>query len=153
MAERHEHYIEAFALHEGTVEQTADGWQVRFERQLTQPIEKVWAMLVTDDTAPVAGDPPPAACTTKQFPAGPITAVEASQTLEYEWLYADRVAGRVRWSLGPGTGHGARLVLTQSGPDDLAGQQSVALAAWERHIERLAKQVLESHTTEQTASS
>jgi uncharacterized protein YndB with AHSA1/START domain len=40
--ELHERYVEKFGLDRGSVEETPDGWRVRFERQLMyQPVEKV----------------------------------------------------------------------------------------------------------------
>ncbi|MEV1204580.1 SRPBCC family protein, partial [Microbispora rosea] len=50
-AHLHEAYVEAFGLAEGSAErqgerlgeQAGGGWRVRFERQLTRPVEEVWA--------------------------------------------------------------------------------------------------------------
>jgi hypothetical protein len=50
--------------------------------------------------------------------------------------------GRVRWELGHGTGPGARLVLTHSGPSEQAGARSTTLVAWQAHIEQLAAKLL-----------
>lgn len=138
----HEHYIEVFGMAEGSSEVTDDGWRVRFERQLTRPVETVWAMLTRPraDT-PAVGDRPPPGCTTAAVPAAAMTGVDAPRMLEYEWLADDRPVGLVRWELGPGTGHGARLVLTQTGPAEPAEARSTALADWQAHIELLATEL------------
>jgi uncharacterized protein YndB with AHSA1/START domain len=41
LAARHEDYIREFGLDDGSSETTDDGWTVRFERQLTRPIDEV----------------------------------------------------------------------------------------------------------------
>jgi uncharacterized protein YndB with AHSA1/START domain len=132
----HQAYVEAFGLDEGSAEDTADGWRVRFERQLTQPVDAVWATLTGAD-APVVGGAAPRGFTTAEVPAGAVTAVDAPALLEYAWA-----AGRVRWELTNGTGQGARLILTQTGPAHLTDERSTALAAWRAHIELLAKSLL-----------
>lgn len=140
MAELHEAYVAAFGLAEGTAEQTADGWRVRFERQLMrQPIDKVWAALNGAGT-PAVGDRAPAAFTAGEIPAGAVTAAESPSLLEYEWLFEGQPAGRVRWELSNGPG-GARITLSQAGPSDLADQAPIALAAWRAQIERFVKQL------------
>ncbi|MGH8869139.1 MAG: SRPBCC family protein [Actinomycetes bacterium] len=146
----HERYLAEFGLAEGTAEATPEGWRVRFERQLTRPAETVWATLQAapdaatsghrtngDTPPPAVGDPVPPGFTDTTVGAGPVRAVEAPRLLEYDWQHDGRPAGRVRWELGAGTGHGARLVLTQTGPDDLAEARALALTAWREHVERL----------------
>jgi uncharacterized protein YndB with AHSA1/START domain len=138
----HEAYIEAFGLNQGSVEATPAGWRVRFERQLMQqPVDKVWATLAADGAA--VGGPAPQAFRTAEVPAGTVTTVEAPRLLEYDWRAADRPAGRVRWELAEAPA-GARIVLTQTGPGDLAGQRSTALAAWRAHLDRLAGRLQET---------
>ena len=39
---------------------------------------------------------------------------------------------------------GARILLTQTGPSELAAQRSVALAAWQAHLDRLARRLQEA---------
>jgi hypothetical protein len=46
-------------------------------------------------------------------------------------LAFDGPDGRVRWELGEGTGHGARLMVTSTGPRD-------ASTAWHDRVEGLA---------------
>jgi uncharacterized protein YndB with AHSA1/START domain len=141
-AELHERYIEAFGLNQGSAETLPDGWRVRFERQLMgQPVDKVWAALngsSSDGHAPTAGELPPAEFSIKEFAPAAVTAVEAPGLLEYGWRFEDRSAGLVRWELSNGPG-GARIVLTQTGPSELADLQPAALAAWQTHIEGFVK--------------
>jgi uncharacterized protein YndB with AHSA1/START domain len=67
--ERHEAYVEAFGLDQGSAETTPDGWRVRFERQLMQqPVDKVWAAL--DAAGAEVGGPPPPASTTAEVRPG-----------------------------------------------------------------------------------
>lgn len=138
MAALHEEYIDFLAMNAGAVETTPAGWQVRFERQLTQPIDQVWARL-TGGSEPAVGSSPPVGFTAGAVQAGLVTAVESPTRLEYEWQVADRPAGQMRWELTHGTGHGARLILTQTGAHDTADQQATALATWEQYIAHLAK--------------
>ncbi|MGH2586217.1 MAG: SRPBCC family protein [Dehalococcoidia bacterium] len=139
----HEQYVERFGLAEGAAHQTAGGWTVRFERQLTHPIDTVWASLTeTDASAPNAsgiaiGGPPPLPLTNEFIPAGPVITVDPPALLEYAWQSENQPAGRVRWELSQGPG-GARLVLTQTVPKELNDQRPAALAAWHVHLERLA---------------
>ena len=105
----HERLVTQFGLDAGAVETTADGWRVRFERQLTRPAEAAWAVL------------------TDLAPAG---ATAHDQVLEHD---ADE-GGRLRWELVAGTGHGARLVLTHTGAE---GDPQAALAADRRRIGNL----------------
>jgi uncharacterized protein YndB with AHSA1/START domain len=142
MSEVHEAYVARFGLDRGSEEVGPDGWQVRFDRQLTQPVDAVWARLT--ESEPVLGRTAGARFTTDGVPPGVITAVDAPKLLEYDWRSGDRPAGRVRWELSDGTGQGARLVLTQTGPNDLADARSVALASWHDHIERLAAELARS---------
>jgi uncharacterized protein YndB with AHSA1/START domain len=139
---RHEAYVEAFGLNRGAAEATPDGWRVRFERQLMQqPVDKVWATLGA--AGAVVGGVAPPASTTAEVPSGTVTAVQAPDLLEYEWRAADRPAGRVRWELAEAPA-GARIVLTQTGPDELAEQRATALAAWRAHLDRLARRLQET---------
>lgn len=147
--ELHEAYVAAFGLDKGSAELTTDGWRVRFERQLTRPVDDAWALLnapapaasTSDADAPVIGGPVPPSAATAQFPARTVTAVEVPALLEYDWQHEDRPGGRVRWELSAGTGHGARLTFTQTGPGAHADERFVALAAWRTHIAALAKQL------------
>jgi uncharacterized protein YndB with AHSA1/START domain len=140
-AELHDAFVEAFGLDEGVLEQTADGWQVRFERQLTAPAAQAWTILAPDQ--PERGAPPPAAFTTSSVAAGSVTHVERPSHLEYQWTADGRPAGSVRWEMSDdrGTGHGARLVVIQTGTQTSSGRQSAALQAWQRPIRDLAEKL------------
>ena len=136
---RHEAFVDAFGLAEGTVEATGDGWRVRFERQLVRPAATAWAALVGGDD-PEVGGVVPDGFTVTAFAAGAVTAVEPEVVLAYEWLADDGAAavGEVRWELTTGTGQGARLIVTQTGPATLTAARQTALVAWPTAIGRLA---------------
>ena len=138
----YESFVRAFGLAEGSVETTADGWRVRYERQLMrQPVEAVWALL-TGAADPAVGDPPPPASTLGEARPGVVTAVEAPTLLEYAWPRDDRPAGRVRWELSPGPG-GARVVLTQSATGQPSDPSPASAAeACRTHVERLVERLL-----------
>jgi uncharacterized protein YndB with AHSA1/START domain len=140
-AELHETFIETFGLTEGSSLPTDTGWTVRFERQLTRPVDAVWAALRAPETTPPAtGDPVPQAFTNPAIDPGTITAADAPALLEYDWRRAGHPAGRVRFELSDGNG-GARLVLTQTGPTEATGERSTALKAWRTRIEHLAREL------------
>jgi uncharacterized protein YndB with AHSA1/START domain len=141
--ELYEAYVAAFGLNAGTAEGTADGWRVRFDRQLRRvSVDEVWALLHHSGGTPVLGGSVPPAFTIANLPTGVITAVEPPTLLEYTWEVAGRPGGRVRWELSDGPG-GARITLIQSGPNELAELQAVALAAWQNHIEALVRRLLD----------
>jgi uncharacterized protein YndB with AHSA1/START domain len=107
----HEQYVHDLGLDVPDVRQAPDGWRVRLERQLTRPGSEVWP-----DLRAAWPD------------AGAVLAEEEPAALEQE-----AGGGRVRWELGEGTGHGARLTVTWTGADpaarDAAAQRIPALAA------------------------
>ncbi|WP_432253256.1 SRPBCC family protein [Streptomyces sp. HNM1019] len=151
MAELHERYIEAFGLAEGTVKTTEDGgWRLRFERQLVRPAETAWRALTGPAagttagpaTEPTAGAPVPPGFRTDAVPAGPITDARPPRVLSYDWERDGRPAGTVRWELTRGTGHGARLILTQTGPAGSDTERAEAQKAWRRHIALFAAELL-----------
>ncbi|MES4907916.1 MULTISPECIES: SRPBCC family protein [unclassified Streptomyces] len=144
MAELHERYVEAFGLAEGVVETTEDGWRLRFERQLVRPAETVWQALTGPAGAegPVVGGAVPIGFRTDAVPPGPVAEVTAPRELAYDWLLGGRPVGRVRWQLTVGTGHGARLILTQTGPAGADEEREAALAEWRKHIALLATKLL-----------
>ncbi|OMI40453.1 SRPBCC family protein [Streptomyces sparsogenes] len=144
MAELHERYVEAFGLAEGVVEAAEDGWRLRFERQLVRPVETVWQALTgpSGTGEPVVGGPVPIGFRTDAVPPGPVADVAPPRELSYDWLRGGHPAGRVRWRLTDGTGHGARLILTQTGPPEAGEERDAALAAWRKHIALLAAKLL-----------
>ncbi|WP_405793672.1 SRPBCC family protein [Streptomyces sp. NBC_01506] len=134
----HEAYLARFdELTRGRVEETDDGGRrVRFERQLVRPAGAVWDRL-TGGEEPLAGSPVPEGFTADKVPVGPVTEVRAPELLAYAW-HPD---GEVRWELRTGTGHGPRLVLTQSGPRDF--DADAALVVWRERVADLAARLLQ----------
>ncbi|WP_300011497.1 SRPBCC family protein [Pseudonocardia sp.] len=103
----HEQLLAELGLLDVTTTESASGWEIRLERQLIHPADVVWTALAPGE--PGVGDPAPPV-----WPgAGAVTAVRAPELLEHDVASG----GRVRWELGPGTGHGARLVLVRTAPD------------------------------------
>ncbi|WP_079125252.1 SRPBCC family protein [Streptomyces lushanensis] len=133
--ELHESYLKRFGLDGGSAEKAEGGCRIRFERQLVRPAGTVWAVL-SAGIEPVAGLPVPEGFTAEKVPAGPVTEVRAPNSLTYTW----QPHGTVTWELGKGTGHGARLVLVQTGPEDF--DTDAALAAWRTRIDRLAEELV-----------
>jgi uncharacterized protein YndB with AHSA1/START domain len=94
--QHHEQLIHQFRLDQGSVSRVGDSWQVRFERQLSRPVETVQAAL---------GD----------LTADPSVHIELSQ----------------------GTGHGARLELTQT----VASEADADLEGWRLRIDDLVRRI------------
>ncbi|MFL6054792.1 MAG: SRPBCC family protein, partial [Actinoallomurus sp.] len=120
-AGRHDAYAEAFGLNEGDLSEDADGWTIRFERNVPHPIEKVWPALVGSG-APAGGELPPPGTTVDLVAPGEVTEVAAPERLEYAWPSGDEPLGRVRWELKGGHPAGTRVVLTQTGPAEERGR-------------------------------
>lgn len=92
-AAQHDAYVDQFGLDAGVVETEAGvERRIRFERQLTAPAEVAWPVIER-----LAG-------------AAPGDVVERDEPKLLAYSTPD--GGSVRWELGEGTGHGARLVLT-----------------------------------------
>jgi uncharacterized protein YndB with AHSA1/START domain len=102
MAESHERFVTQFGLDRPDLDAVDGGWRVRLERQLTRTAEQVWPDLAG------AWD-------------GEVVVAEEPKVLEHR--AAD---GRVRWELGEGTGQGARLTVTWTGPDAAARDAAAA---------------------------
>ncbi|MFF4232698.1 SRPBCC family protein [Streptomyces sp. NPDC001820] len=134
--ELHEAYLAQFDLGHGVIEGTGDGRRIRLERQLVRPAETVWAEL-TAGAEPLKGAPAPEGFTADKIPSGPVTEVDAPHLLAYAW----HPEGEVRWHLTKGTGHGPRLILTQTGPRDFDAE--AALPAWQSRVDALAAHLLD----------
>ncbi|MEU8194545.1 SRPBCC family protein [Microbispora amethystogenes] len=152
--ELHQAYVEALGLTEGVAEEAdgTGGWQVRFERQLTRPVEEVWKVAGAAEArigAPVPDRLGEGTVTAVRTPGAP--GAEAPAYVEFAVAPARPDAGpdgpghaaegdgrRVRWELSRGTGHGARLVVTDTGA---TGRASV-LEAWRDRIETLARDLV-----------
>jgi len=138
-AHLHEAYVEALGLAEGTAErldeslgdQAGGGWRVRFERQLTRPVEEVWTAAGAPAATP--GAPVPGG-----IGEGIVTAVREPAAGLPAYVESGEPGRRVRWELSQGTGHGARLVVTETGLPDPDGP----LRAWRDRIEALARGLL-----------
>jgi uncharacterized protein YndB with AHSA1/START domain len=136
--ERAERYIESFGLAEGEVRPDGDGYLVRFERDLVQSVETVWAALLEGHQDELAiGKPPPLRPTNTYVPAGLVTEVDPPHSVEYTVLHEDAPVGRVRFDLNKQVPIGCRLVVTQTLPARLAGLRATVLAAWQTHLELL----------------
>lgn len=130
-----EHYVDRFGLGEGTATTTADGYLLRFERDLIQSVPQVWSCL-TGDAGP-GTERVPGSCTHEHLEAGAITAVEPPHALAYGWCHDGVPVGTVRFALREQEPIGCRLVLTQTVPAGLGGLCATALAAWQTHLEVL----------------
>ncbi|WP_030902031.1 SRPBCC domain-containing protein [Streptomyces sp. NRRL F-5126] len=135
-AEAHDAYVRLFGLDRGTADSSGAMRTVRFERRLTAPAAKVWKVLCAG-IEPVPGLPVPAGFTAPGVPAGHVSEVHPPHFLGYGW----DDGATVTWELREGTGRGARLVLTQTGPKTLDTDE--ALAAWRSRIEALAERLRE----------
>ncbi|MBC9715066.1 SRPBCC domain-containing protein [Streptomyces sp. TRM66268-LWL] len=128
--ELHEAYLEQFDLGRGEIE----GTTVRFERQLLRPADAVWSELAGGASVSEGATVPPG-FTAPSYEEGYVTEVREPEVLAYRAPLGELV----RWKLGEGTGHGARLVLTVEG----SGDPRRARDAWHERIEHLAARMLE----------
>ena len=147
----HERFVAELGLDQGEVTEAPGGWRVRFERQLVRPAAQAWLALVGDDE-PTAGGPVPVHAAVAGFEAGTVIEVLPGTSLAYEWLADGAPAGQVHWELGGGTGHGARVVLTHTGPVAPRDDRMTALSACRDRIKDLAAD-LASTPRETTATS
>jgi uncharacterized protein YndB with AHSA1/START domain len=137
MAGTHDRLVAEFGLDEPTVDETVEGWRIRFERQLTRPDEVAWSLIVGDDK-PAVGQPAPPGAVIADMDDTTITAVDEAALLEYEWRTDDQPPGLVRLEFGKGTGQGGRLIITQSGPPETSGAKEQAKTAWKARLAELA---------------
>jgi uncharacterized protein YndB with AHSA1/START domain len=132
----------------GTVHEHAEGYQLRFERQLCHPVEKVWAALT--DPAQLAqwlapgeieltlgGRVSLAFTDGDGVIDGRVTAIAPPRLLEFTWTDKDDDFGFVRWELVANAG-GTRLVLTHTVPEAARGSGVPMLAGWHSLLEKLA---------------
>jgi uncharacterized protein YndB with AHSA1/START domain len=118
-----EGYVERFGLGEGVVRESDDGFVLRFERDVVQTPERVWAYLAEGEE-PAVGAPAP-----RRFgptPPGRVSAVDPPHALEID-------DGRVRWELEARM-PGSLVVVEETLPE----LNAAALAAWQVHLELLA---------------
>jgi len=132
----------------GTVRKRADGFQLRFERRLRHPVEKVWTALT--DPAQLAQWLAPgeieltkggrvhlAFADGSGVIAGEVTAIAPPRLLEFTWKDKDQDFGFVRWELTADDG-GARLVLTHTVPEAARKLGLPMLAGWHSLLDQLA---------------
>lgn len=139
---RHEELVTAFGLEAPEVTKDADGWVVRFERQLTCPAQVAWDLWFGTDRdtgvqrrAPGVGAP----LTPYMAPdvvVGTMTEVDEPRVLGFDVTDAGGPGDHVRVELTEGTGHGARLVLTVRGTDP--AERDAAVEQWGRAAAHLA---------------
>jgi uncharacterized protein YndB with AHSA1/START domain len=128
---RHEELVHEFGLDRPDVTTTAEGWTMRYERQLTCPAQVAWDLWFGTDQvtgeqrrAPAVGE----ALRPYMAPdvvLGTMTAVDEPQLMAFDVGPAGGPGDHVQVELAPGTGHGARIVLTVSGSDPAELDQAV----------------------------
>jgi uncharacterized protein YndB with AHSA1/START domain len=132
----------------GTVHTRADGYQLRFERHLLHPVEKVWDALINPAQraqwlAPgeleltLGGRVSLAFTDGDGVIDGRVTAITPPRLLEFTWTDQDNDFGFVRWELGADDG-GTRLVLTHTVPESARGFGLPMLAGWHSLLDQLA---------------
>ncbi len=132
----------------GTVHTRVDGYQLRFERHLLHPVEKVWAALT--DPAQLAqwlapgeielalgGRVSLAFTDGNGVIDGRVTAIAPPRLLEFTWTDQDNDFGFVRWELIADDGN-THLVLTQTVPESAREFGLPMLAGWHSLLDRLA---------------
>jgi uncharacterized protein YndB with AHSA1/START domain len=132
----------------GTVHNHEDGYQLRFERQLLHPVEKVWAALTNPAQlaqwlAPgeleltLGGRVYLAFTDGDGVIDGQVTAIAPPRLLEFTWTDQDNDFGFVRWELVADDGD-THLVLTHTVPESARGFGLPMLAGWHSLLDQLA---------------
>jgi uncharacterized protein YndB with AHSA1/START domain len=132
----------------GAVHERADGYQLRFERHLSHPVEKVWDALTSPARlakwfAPgeielrLGGKVYLAFTDDDTVFDGRVTALAPPRLLEFTWTDRGIDRGLVRWELSAEDG-GTRLVLTHNVPEAARSFGLPALAGWHSLLEKLA---------------
>jgi len=139
----HERWLSELGLADAEVTDGPGGWRVRFERQLVRPADLAWHELVAPDSvAPAVGGTVPEGALIDLPDADPdawrVTELVPAEVLAYSWPGEGAATGQVRWELSQGTGHGARLVLTLTGPSEPASARKAAQTGAEQRIATLA---------------
>lgn len=133
--------------HDGEVRGVPGGFEIRFQRVLRHPIERVWRALTNSDElgkwlAPGEIDLRLGGCVSLAFTNSPaviestVTALDQPRLLEYHWVSQDGDGGPVRWELAPHEG-GTLLVLTCTVPAELEKWKFKSLAGWHSIVEML----------------
>jgi uncharacterized protein YndB with AHSA1/START domain len=135
------------SLQDGVVEQIENGYQLRYERYLRHPVEKVWEALtdparLEDWLGAVEGDLVEGGSYTIRWlntdldgnnavAVGTITRLEPPHVLEVD----TDIHGLLRWELRP-DGSGSHLTLTARSPIT-AEWLAIVLAGWHIHLDFL----------------
>lgn len=129
----------------GTVERTAEGYRLRFERRLHHPVAKVWAAL----TEPLHLSDWLAEATveltlggrlqlrfgnTGSVVNGKVVQLVPERLFEFTWSSEEAVDTLVHWELHPAS-EGCLLVMTHDFPNGLTLPSM--LAGWHTHLEGL----------------
>jgi uncharacterized protein YndB with AHSA1/START domain len=131
---RHEELVGEFGLDQPELHEDGGRWTVRYERQLTCPAQVAWDFWFGIDQvtgeqrrAPAVGEPltPYLA---PELVIGTMTEVDEPQVLAFDVAETGGPGEHVRVELGPGTGHGARLILTVTGTDP--AERDAAVDQW-----------------------
>jgi uncharacterized protein YndB with AHSA1/START domain len=109
----------------GDIRKTADGYDLVFERRLSQPVEKVWAALTvaerisewlmtrTEIDLRVGGRFALDWIGEDYSMVGEIVELDPPRVIAWTWPHAEHPDSVVRWELAP-DGAGCRLTLTQT---------------------------------------
>jgi uncharacterized protein YndB with AHSA1/START domain len=131
----------------GTVHKRADAYELRFERQLLHPVEKVWDALTNPAQralwfAPgeidltLGGRVSLAFTDDDSVIDGLVTAIAPPALLEFTWTDNGKDFGFVRWELIPDDAS-TRLVLTHNVPEAARDFGLPALAGWHTLLAQL----------------
>lgn len=135
---------------DGTLTVDGDTVEVRFQRFLSHPIERVWAALTESDRLnewlaardgliePVFGGRVYLPTSGPAVIESTVLEVDPPRLLVYEWRTSEWDGGPVRWELAEIEG-GTRLVLTHSAPAATETPWSWTLGGWHTLLDRLAK--------------
>lgn len=132
---------------EGELNRSDDGYEARFERVLSHPVEKVWGALseqehleawlnVVEFEGKAGGD-----FVTEhgegEFAEDRILRIEAPHLLEHTWWEEVNPEGIVRWELEPHP-DGCLLTLTYTAPVESSDDWARDMAGWHTMVELLA---------------
>lgn len=129
---------------DGAVRQIGGAYEIRFERFIAKPVERVWAALtvperLADWLAPAEVELRVGGRFVLKFPGHPpdeqqITELDPPRLLAWTWRHPDHPNSIVRWELTPAPG-GCRLVLTQT---ELPASNLLSVApGWQIHLQGL----------------
>lgn len=130
---RHEELARRFDLGRPEIEETADGWSARFERQLVCSPEVAWELFLGGAAEPEVTHDVPGVGEELRAPQAPevvlgtVTEVEAPRVLAFA-SGAGEPGDHVRFELVEGTGHGARMMISVRGADP--AERDAAIEQW-----------------------